>query len=193
MGLRSGSIVFVKTPICQHATNLSEFIAKQVSVSVRLVFETRAKCQDFVARFEDYGVPMPLTVPSAAPIQISSSANQDHLKTGKSESNLRLSGENWLTNLKFSSLMEMTKVHSSSQRSMLAHMSSTSKIEETGLENRCSNLPPLEADKHLPLFAPELSVPVTSPDVLQRVLSQANKVNVWWPLLRSSPFCLLAC
>ena len=128
---------------------------------------------------------MPLTVPSAAPIQISSSANQDHLKTGKSESNLLLCGENWL--------MELTKVHSSSQRLMLAPMSSASKIEETGLENRCSNLPPLEADKHLPLFAPELSVPVISPDVLQRVLSQANKVNVWWPLLRSSPFCLLAC
>ena len=59
--------------------------------------------------------------------------------------------------------MELTKVHSSPQRLMLAPMSSASKIEETGLENRCSNLPPLEADKHLPLFAPELSVPVISP------------------------------
>ena len=74
--------------------------------------------------------------------------------------------------------MEMTKVHLSSQRSMLAHMSSASKVEETELENRCSNLLLLEVDKHLPLVAPELSVPGISLEVLQRVLSQANNVNV---------------
>ena len=70
-------------------------------------------------------------------------------------------------------------MHSSSQRSMLAHMSSASKIEETELENWCSNLPHLEADKHVCTFVtPELFVPGISPDVLQHVLSQANKVNV---------------
>ena len=46
----------------------------------------------------------------------------------------------------------MTKVHSSSQRSTLTHMSSASKIEETALENLCSNLPPLEVDSFLPLL-----------------------------------------
>ena len=48
--------------------------------------------------------------------------------------------------------MEMKKVHSSSQHSMLAHMQSASKIEEMELENRCSNLLLLEVDRHLPLF-----------------------------------------
>ena len=49
-------------------------------------------------------------------------------------------------------LMEMTKVHSSFQRSMLTHESSALKIEETELENWCSNLLLLEADKRLPLL-----------------------------------------
>ena len=61
-------------------------------------------------------------------------------------------GESWLTSSKFSSLMEMTKVHSSSQRSTLARMSSASKIEEMEFANRCSNLLLLKAGKHLPLF-----------------------------------------
>ena len=45
--------------------------------------------------------------------------------------------------------MEMTKVYSSSLRSILAHKSSASKIAETELENRFSNLLRLEADKLL--------------------------------------------
>ena len=44
------------------------------------------------------------------------------------------------------------EVHSSSQRSTLAHMSSALKIEEMELENPCSNLLLLEAGKHLPLL-----------------------------------------
>ena len=61
-------------------------------------------------------------------------------------------------------------MYSSYQRSMLAHKSSASKIEETDLENRFSNLLRLEADKLL-LVAPDLCVASISPEVLQRVLS----------------------
>ena len=43
-------------------------------------------------------------------------------------------------------------MYSSYQRSMLAHKSSASKIEETDMENRFSNLLRLEADKLLPLL-----------------------------------------
>ena len=84
-----------------------------------------------------------------------------------------------MTILKFSSLMETTKVHSSSQRSMLAHMSSALKIEETELENLYSNLPPsLGSGQTFTLVAPDLSVPGISPEVLQRVLSQSSTANV---------------
>ena len=61
--------------------------------------------------------PMKLTVPSAAPVQLSLSANPDHLKTERSVNNLRPCGENCQISSKFSSLMVMTKVHLSSQRS----------------------------------------------------------------------------
>ena len=47
--LRSGSIILGKRQTYQPTINLSEFIVKLLSV--RLVFETRAKCQDFVARY----------------------------------------------------------------------------------------------------------------------------------------------
>ena len=95
---------------------------------------------------------MQLTVPSAAPIQLSQCVNPDQLKTERSENNLRLLWIELAENFKFSFLMEMTKVYSSSLRSILAHKSSASKIAETELENRFSNLPCLEADKLLLLL-----------------------------------------
>ena len=48
--------------------------------------------------------------------------------------------------------MKMTKVCSSSQRSMLAHKSSALRIAETALENQFSNLLHLVADKRLHLL-----------------------------------------
>ena len=151
-GLRSGSIIFGKNPTCQHTTNLSEFIAKQVLCRSGLFLKQEPNVTTLLLDIKMMVSPMQLTVPSAAPMQISLSANPNQLKTERSVSNLRHCRKNWLTNLKFSSLVGMTKVHSSSQRSILARMSSASKIAETGLENLCSNLLPLEADKLLPLL-----------------------------------------
>ena len=93
-----------------------------------------------------------LTVPSAAPKQLSQCVNPNQLKTGRLESNLRLCGENWQISSKFSSLMEMTKVHLSSQHSTPAHKSSALQIEETELENHCSNLPLFEVNSCLLLL-----------------------------------------
>ena len=61
---------------------------------------------------------------------------------------------------------------------MLVRMSSALKIKETELEDLCSNMPLLDVAKTFTLVSPDLSVPGVSPEVLQRVLSQANKVNV---------------
>ena len=96
--------------------------------------------------------PLRLTVPYAVSKQLLLSANPDQSRTERLASNLHPCGGCWLTNSNFSSLIEMTKVLLSSQRSTLAHKSSALKIEETGLENLCSNVPPLEVDKHLPLL-----------------------------------------
>ena len=61
-GLRSGTIIFGKNPTCQPATNLSEFIAKQVLCRPDSYLK-RAKCQDFVARFKDDGIPYEINSP----------------------------------------------------------------------------------------------------------------------------------
>ena len=100
-----------------------------------------------------------LTVPSAAPMLLSQCVNPDQLNSERLENNLRLCGENWLTNKKFSSLIEMTKVYSSSLHSILVHKFSASKFVEMELENRFSSLLRLVVDKRFTLVTPDLSVP----------------------------------
>ena len=151
-GLRSGSIIFVKNPTCQPTTNLSEFIAKQVLCRPDSYLKHEPNVRTLWPNIKTMVSHTKLTAPSAAPQQLSRCVNPNQLKTGRSESNLRLCGGCWPNSSKFSSLMEMTKVHLSSQRSTPAHKSSASKIEESGSENLCSNLPPLEVDSCLPLL-----------------------------------------
>ena len=98
--------------------------------------------------------PMKLTLLSAAPKQLFRYANPNHLKTERSGSNFRLCGECWPDSSKFSSLMEMTKVHLLSQRSMLAHKFSASRV----VENLCSKLAPFGSGQLFTLVAPDLCV-----------------------------------
>ena len=175
--LRNGSMIFGENPICPHTTNLAEFIAKQVLCRPDLYLKHEPNVKILLLDIKMMVSPIQLTVPAAAPIPLLLSANPNHLKTDRLGNMLLHCGENWLTNLKFSCLKEMTKVHSSSQRLTLVHKSSALKIEETGLENLSSNLP-LGSGQTFTHVAPDLSVPGVSPEVLQRVLSQANKANV---------------
>ena len=95
--------------------------------------------------------PMKLIVRSATPKQLSRSANPSHLKTGKSENNLRLCGKFWPTSSKFSSPKVTAQVPSLSLCSTPVHKFLASRIEETALEIRCSILHLLEADNCLHL------------------------------------------
>ena len=61
--LHSGSIPFGKSLMCWHETNLLGFIAKQVPCQSGLFFETRGKCQDFVIRYKDDGIPYAINSP----------------------------------------------------------------------------------------------------------------------------------
>ena len=83
---------------------------KAGSVPARLAFETTAKSQDFVVRYKDVGIPYEIDSSFCNVKQLLLSANPNHLKTGRSESNLRLCGECWQNSSKFSSLKEMMKV-----------------------------------------------------------------------------------
>ena len=86
-----------------------------------------------------------LTVVSAMPKLLFRFGNPGDLKTGRSESKLRLCGECWPNSSKLSSTMEMTKVPLLSLRSTLVHKFSVSRIGEKAVENLCSNLHLLEA------------------------------------------------
>ena len=60
--LHSGSIPFGMNLVCWLVTNLLEFIAKQ-SPCQPDVFETRGKCQDFIVRHKDDGIPGTINSP----------------------------------------------------------------------------------------------------------------------------------
>ena len=139
--IRNGSILFGKGPTYLPTKNPVTIHCKAGSMSVRLVFETRGKCQEFFARYKDDGIPYKIDFCSVkTTITCRQSRSIEDREIGKQFARC------WQINSKFSSLMEMTKVHLSSQRLTPAHKSSAFKIEETGLENLCSNLPPLEVD-----------------------------------------------
>ena len=129
----------------QPITNPSEFIAKQVPCQPDSYSKQEPSVRTLWPDTKKMVSPIKLTVLSATPKQLSRSANPIHLKTWRSESNLRLCGECWPNSSKFSSLMVMAKVPLLSLHSTPVHKFSASKIEETALENLCSNLPFLEA------------------------------------------------
>ena len=125
---------------------------KTRSLSVRLVFETRAKCQHFVARYQrSEGISTKLIIHISPAEPISLSASPSHLKTVKS-GNVCLYGKFWQQSSKFSFLNEMTLVPVLSLRSTSVHRISTSRIAETAWENQCSILRLWETDKCLPLL-----------------------------------------
>ena len=72
----------------------------------------------------------------------------------------------------------MTKVFSFVQRLMLVHKFSASKIVENGIGKPVFKLAPLGGGQTFTLVTPDLSVPGISPEVLQRVLSQASTADV---------------
>ena len=179
-GLRSGFIIFGKNPICQHSTNMSELIVMQVPCRSGLYLKHEPNAKTLLLDVRMMAFLMQLTVTSAAPILLSQCVNTDQLKTECRR------GKSWLTSLNFS-FLDGDDEGAFIIPAMLAHKSSVSKIAETELENRCSNLPLLEMDHCFVLVAPDSCVLGSPGEVLQRILSQANKVNVCWP-----PFGLVA-
>ena len=142
-GLPSGSITFGKNPTCQPTTDLLQFIVKQVPRQSGLYLKHEPNVRTLLLDIFLYAINSPFHCTNTSIIVRQSKSIEDR----EIGNNLHICGESWLTSSNFSSLMEMTKVHSSSQRLTLARKSSASKIEEVELASRCWNLFFLEADK----------------------------------------------
>ena len=125
---------------------------KTGGLSARFVFETRAKCQDFVARYKDDGIPDAVE----SPFCISSTniivRSPNRSKTGESENDLRPCGKFWPKRSKISFLKEMIQVPSLSLHSTYDHKTSAPRILETAWENQFSNLLHLETNRCLILL-----------------------------------------
>ena len=112
---------------------------KTGSMSARLVFETRAKSQDFVAARMMVSL-MRLIAHFAIPVPISLSANPNRLKIEKLEDDLRLFGESCPPNYKTISLNEMPKTFSLFLHLTHVHKSSAFWIAGTEWRNQFSSL-----------------------------------------------------
>ena len=96
LGVRIGSIIFGKSPTYQPVTNLSEYFAKPVPCQSDSYSKQEPNVKTLWPDIKMMVSPMKLTVPSATPKQLSRSANPNHLKTEKSESNLHRCGRDCL-------------------------------------------------------------------------------------------------
>ena len=122
--LHSGSIPFGKNLVCLYVTNLKGFIAKQFLCQFGLFLKHEANVKSLFSDVRMMVFFLQVTVPSAAPRQLSQCVNPDQLKNERLENILSRCGKYWLTSLKFSFLMQMTKVYSSHLRSVLAQIPS---------------------------------------------------------------------
>ena len=126
-------------------------------MSIRLVFETRGKCQDFVVRYK--------------------CVNPDQLKSERSENTSCRYGKSWLTNLVLFPDADDKGVF------IIPALDSRSQILSVKDRRNCIGKPvfklaPLGSGQTFVLVASDLSVPGISHEVLQQVLSQTNQPHV---------------
>ena len=151
---------------------------KAGSVSVRLVFETRAKCQDFVARYKDDGIHNAINSPfccTKTHIIVRQSKSIEDREIGKQFAPL------------WRELADQLRVFfpdgDDEGAFIIPALDARSQVlsikdRRNGIGKPVFKLASLGSGQAFTLVAPELSVPGIPPEVLQRVLSQANKVNV---------------
>ena len=147
-------------------------------MSVRLVFETRGKCQYFIARYKDDGIPYAINSPffrTSTTITVRQSRSLEDREIGKQF------GPLWKV------LAEQLKVLFPDEDDegvfILPALDARSQILSTkdrrnGIRKPVFKLAPLGSGQTFTLVASGLSVPGISPEVFQRVLSQANRPHV---------------
>ena len=177
-------------------TSLSEFIAKQVLCRSGLLLKHEPNVKTLLFGYKDDGISLcnfysPFLLHQykylCPPIQI-------NWRPERLESNVRLCGENWLNhqiNVLFPDRDDEGAfiIPALDTRSHVPqHQRSQKRSWKTGGQ-ACSS----GSGQLFTLVALDMCVLGVSGEVLQRVISQAKQVNVWWPPFASSPCCRLAC
>ena len=176
--LQSGSIIFGKNPICQHTTSLSEFIVKQVLCRSGLYLKHEPNVKTLLLDIKDDGIPYAIDSPfccTNAKIIVRQSKSIEDREIGKPFAPL------------WRELADQLKVlfpdRDDEGAFIIPALDTRSHVlsikdRRNGVGKPVFKLAPLGSGQTFTLVTPELSVPGVSPEVLQRVLSQANKVNV---------------
>ena len=151
---------------------------KAGSVSVRLVFETRGKCQDFVGRFKDDGIPFAIHSPfccANTTITVRQSRSVEDREIGKQFVPLWKECADQLKVLvPDADDKGVFIIPALDTRSQILSI----KDRRNGIGKPVFKLAPPGSGETFTLVAPDLSVPSISPEALQRVLSQANRPHV---------------
>ena len=151
---------------------------KAGSTSVRLVFESRAKCQDFVVRCKDNDILHEIDSPfcnTKTTITVRQSKTIEHREIGKQFAPFwrELAGQ-----------LEILFPNRDDEGAFIipaldtrSHVHSI-KDRRNGVGKTVFKLSLLGSGQTFALVTPEPSVPGVLPDVLQHVLSQANRSHV---------------
>ena len=147
-------------------------------MSVRLVFESRSKCQDFVARYKDDGIPYEIDSPfcnAKTTIAVRQSRSSEDREIGKQFAPLwRVLADQLKILFPDGDDEGAFVVPALDTRSHVLSM----KDRRNGVGKPVFKLASLGSGQTFTLVAPDLSVPGVSPEVLQRVLSEASTTNV---------------
>ena len=151
---------------------------KAGSTSVRLVFESRAKCQDFVVRYKDNGIPYEIDSPfcnTKTNIAVRQSKTIEDREIGKQFA------PSWR---ELADQLEILFPNRDDEGAFIilaldtrSHILSI-KDRRNGVGKTVFKLAPFGSGQTFALITPELSVPGVPPDVLQYVLSQDNRPYV---------------
>ena len=164
---------------------------KTCSLSARFVFETRAKCKYFVARYKDDGLPYEVDSLFATPVPPYWCANPSHQRTEKLGDGLRHLGKFWPQSYKKFSLAGMPKVISLSLPLMYDHKSLSIYDRRNGVGKPVFKLAPVGHEQLFDITAPDFCEPRISDAVLRQIVSEANNPAQNRPFA-SSPFGRLA-
>ena len=147
-------------------------------MSARLVFGTRAKCQDFVARYKDDGIPFEvdsLFCKSRTIITVRQSKSLEDQEIGRQFASL------W--KVLSTKLLEHSPEGDDPGAFIVPALDARSQVlsikdRRTGVGKPVFNLAPFGSAQLLTLVALDLFIPGIPEGVLQRVISQASTANV---------------